>query len=55
MFLVIKVLQERQYGSLVELDELFMAIHTNKKSEWVDTRSGETYVTLFLQFFPYYL
>jgi len=33
LFLIIKVLQERQYGRPVEPDELFMTTHTNKKGE----------------------
>jgi len=32
-----------------------MANHTNKNGAWVDTHSRETYVSLFLQFFPHYL
>jgi len=48
-------LQEHKYGRPAKPDELFMATHTNKKGEWVDTRSRETYVSLFLQFFSYYL
>jgi len=43
-------LQERKNGRPVELDELFMATHKNKKVVWVDTRSRETYVSLILKF-----
>jgi len=43
-------LQERKNSRPVELDELFMATHNNKKGLWVDTRSRETYVSLILKF-----
>ncbi|XP_068501886.1 uncharacterized protein [Phaseolus vulgaris] len=39
----IAVTLERQYGRPPEPDELFMATHTNKKGEWVDSRARETY------------
>ncbi|XP_068495492.1 uncharacterized protein [Phaseolus vulgaris] len=36
---------ERKYGRPVEPDELFLATHTNKKGDWIDGRSRETYET----------
>jgi len=40
---------------LVELDEIFMATHTNKNGDWIDIRARETYVGYLFNFFSIYL
>ena len=55
MLLIVQNYQERQYGRPPELDELFMATHTNKKGEWVDNRARETYVSYSFNFFYIYI
>ena len=39
----------------LEPDELFMATHTNKKGEWVDSRARETYVSYSFNLFYIYI